>query len=43
MDKFNPYILLIMRWLQNPDLVTQKELKANSAAAPFPPFESNIK
>jgi len=29
MDKFNPYILLVIRWLQNPDLVSEEELKDN--------------
>ena len=33
MDKFNPYILLVIRWLQNSDLVSKKELKANANAA----------
>ena len=33
MDKFNPYILLIMRWLQNSDLVSKEELKRNRSAA----------
>jgi len=29
MDKFNPHILLVMRWLQNNDLVSKEELKTN--------------
>ena len=29
MNKFNPHILLVMRWLQNPDLVSKEELKTN--------------
>ena len=33
MDKFNEHILLVMRWLQNNDLVSEEELKANSTAA----------
>ncbi len=33
MDKFNPYILLVMRWLQNSDLVSEEELKRNRSAA----------
>jgi len=33
MNKFNEHILLVMRWLQNPDLVSQEELKRNHSAA----------
>ena len=33
MNKFNSYILLVMRWLQNPDLVSEEELKRNRSAA----------
>jgi len=33
MDKFNEHILLVMRWLQNPDLVSQEELRANYDAS----------
>ncbi len=29
MREFNPYILLVMRWLQNNDSVSEKELEAN--------------
>jgi len=33
MNKLNPHILLVMRWLQNNDLVSQRELGANDVAA----------
>ena len=33
MDKFNEHILLAMRWLQNNDSVSEKELEANYRAA----------
>ncbi len=33
MSKFNEQILLVMRWLQNPDSVTKKELDSNYHAA----------
>ena len=33
MNKFNEHILLVMRWLQNNDSVSEEELKANSTAA----------
>jgi len=32
MNKFNPHILLVMRWLQDNDLVSVKELEANANA-----------
>jgi len=33
MNKFNSYILLVMRWLQDNDLVSLEELRANHSAA----------
>ena len=33
MSKFNPHILLIMRWLQNGNLVSKKELRASYRTA----------
>jgi len=33
MSKFNEHILVVLRWLQNPDLVTKKELDSNYNAA----------
>jgi len=33
MDKFNPHILLAMRYLHNPNSVSKKELKHNYNAA----------
>ena len=31
--EFNPYILLVIQWLQNNDLVSKEELEDNSKAA----------
>jgi len=33
MKKFNEHILLVMRWLLNPDSVSKEELKSNSDSA----------
>jgi len=33
MNEFNPYILLVLKWLQNKDSVSQEELKLNYNAA----------
>jgi len=42
MDKFNPCILLVMRWLQNPDLVSVKELEANAYEAAYTAVEAAV-